>query len=137
MTDIETLKQHGVQIDLFSYRGHEIPLYEDIMGHQIVAIFDNKLFELGYFNTTYQEDLKLIIDDYLDTITRFENDPFWYGSKLEYFQNKDSRDIRLLYRGRILKIYIDPHDIELIKQDARNILFKMIQEWRIKNETDS
>lgn len=54
----------------------------------------------------YREDMMLLIDDSLDTITRFEEYSDLYGSKLEYFQNASNRDIRLLHRGRILKIYL-------------------------------
>lgn len=122
MIDIETLKTRGVQIDLFSYRGIEVPLYEDVSGRQVVAIWNNRLYELGYFNTTYQDDLKLIIDDDLDTISRFEEYPNLYGSKLEYFQNKDNRDIRLFYRGRLLKVWLDPLDLSIILEEAIELL---------------
>ena len=122
MIDIETLKTRGVQIDLFSYRGIEVPLYEDVSGRQVVAIWNNRLYELGYFNTTYQDDLKLIIDDDLDTISRFEEYPNLYGSKLEYFQNKDNRDVRLFYRGRLLKVWLDPLDLSMILKESIELL---------------
>lgn len=122
MIDIETLKTRGVQIDLFSYRGIEVPLYEDVSGRQVVAIWNNRLYELGYFNTTYQDDLKLIIDDDLDTISRFEEYPNLYGSKLEYFQNKDNRDVRLFYRGRLLKVWLDPLDLSIILEESIELL---------------
>lgn len=122
MIDIETLKTRGVQIDLFSYRGIEVPLYEDVSGRQVVAIWNNRLYELGYFNTTYQDDLKLIIDDDLDTISRFEEYPNLYGSKLEYFQNKDNRDVRLFYRGRLLKVWLDPLDLSIILKESIELL---------------
>lgn len=122
MIDIETLKTRGVQIDLFSYRGIEVPLYEDVSGRQVVAIWNNRLYELGYFNTTYQDDLKLIIDDGLDTISRFEEYPNLYGSKLEYFQNKDNRDVRLFYRGRLLKVWLDPLDLSMILEESIELL---------------
>lgn len=122
MIDIEALKTRGVQIDLFSYRGIEVPLYEDVSGRQVVAIWNNRLYELGYFNTTYQDDLKLIIDDDLDTISRFEEYPNLYGSKLEYFQNKDNRDVRLFYRGRLLKVWLAPLDLSIILKESIELL---------------
>ena len=123
--DIQTLKEFGVKIDTLSYRGFDVDFYEDVSGHQLIAIWENKLFEFGVYNTQAKEDLKLLIDEKLDTITRFDNqnDPFWYGAKLEYFDNAGKRDIRLVYRGRILNIYLDPSQdpafLNWLKQDAK------------------
>ena len=63
----------------------------------------------------------MIIDDHLDTITRFSESPELYGSKLTRFQNGSFSDIKLIYRGRILKVYIDPNENDLfsIIQDAK------------------
>ena len=105
MISLEALKTYGVPIDTLNYRGFEVNLYEDLQGKQLVAIWQDQLYELGTNNTVYQDDLKMLIDEHLDTISRFENYPELWGSKLEYFQNSDFRDIRLSYRGRVLKIY--------------------------------
>jgi len=77
------------------------------------------------YNTVYQEDMKLIIDDHLDTITRFSEYPELYGAKLTYFQIAAFRDIKLLYKGRLLKVYtnVDEKDLFSIQTDARDILF--------------
>jgi hypothetical protein len=120
MMTLEALKNYGIQIDSFSYRGIEVGFYEDALGHQITAIWENKLFQFGVYNTSYRDDMKLIIDDYLDTVTRFEDYPELYGSKLAYFQNSGFRDLRLSYRGRILKVYLlagNP-DLEKLKKEA-------------------
>lgn len=117
---VENLKKYGVPIDTLNYRGFEVNLYEDIQGKQLVAIWQDQLYELGTNNTVYQDDLKMLIDEYLDTVTRFEEHPELYGSKLEYFQNSSFRDLRLTYRGRILKIYLlrgNP-DLESLKKEA-------------------
>jgi hypothetical protein len=88
-----------------------------------------KVIELGVYNTVYQEDIKLILDDYLDTITRFSEAPELYGSKLTRFQNGSFSDIKLVYRGRVLKIYINPDENDLfsIIEDARQALYSHIQ----------
>lgn len=44
--DIQTLKEFGVKIDTLSYRGFDVDFYEDASGHQLIAIWENKLFEL-------------------------------------------------------------------------------------------
>lgn len=120
MISLEALKKYGIQIDSFSYRGIEVAFYEDVHGHQLTAIWDDRLLEFGVYNTSYREDMKMVIDDFLDTVTRFEEYPELYGSKLEYFQNSGFRDLRLTYRGRILKIYLlrgNP-DLESLKKEA-------------------
>lgn len=120
MISLEALKKYGIQIDSFSYRGVEVAFYEDVNGHQLTAIWDDRLLEFGVYNTSYREDMKMVIDDFLDTVTRFEEYPELYGSKLEYFQNSGFRDLRLTYRGRILKIYLllDNPDVESLKKEA-------------------
>ena len=47
-----------------------------------------------------------VIDRELDLITDFRNCPDFAGAKLEYFRNGEFRDIRLCYKGRILKIFL-------------------------------
>lgn len=131
LIDVENLEKYGVPIDTLEYRGFKVNLYEDREGRQLVAIWQNQLLELGRDNTVYQDDLKMVIDDHLDTISRFKNYPNLYGSKLEYFQNAGFRDIRLVYRGRILKIYTigdNCIDEKAVVQDA---LFSLL---RYKNE---
>ena len=65
-----------------TYRGISVDFYEDCLGHQVVTMWKDKVIEFGTYNTVYQDDMKLIIDDYLDTITRFSEDPKFQGSKL-------------------------------------------------------
>ena len=110
---IENLKQFGIPIDHLSYRGFDIDFYEDVSGQQLVAIWKNKIFEFGVYNTQAREDMKLIINEHLDTITRFEEQPTFYGAKLERFQNAGFSDIRLVYRGRLLKVWPSPSSQEL------------------------
>lgn len=135
MISLESLKQYGIQIDSFSYRGIEVGFYEDVSGHQITAIWEDKLFQFGVYNTSYQDDMKMIIDDYLDTITRYDGQSTFYGAKLEYFQNAEFRDVRLLYRGRILKVWLEPSESELavIKETAAEVIFEELQRRNFTN----
>lgn len=99
------------------YRGKHVDFYEDALGHQIFAVLEGNLVEFGVYNTMYKDDAQLLIDDALDTITRFESDPMLYGSKLTWFDNSGHRDAKLVYRGRMLKVYPtfqNTSEIELI-----------------------
>ena len=118
------LSESWVPLDSMTYRGISVDFYEDCLGHQVVTMWKDKVIEFGTYNTVYQDDMKLIIDDYLDTITRFPEDSKFQWSKLTWFQNGDFRDIKLLYKNRILKIYtdIDENDLFSIIDDARTTL---------------
>jgi hypothetical protein len=130
LIDPSNLEAFGVPCDILEYRGLKINLYEDVQGRQLVAVWQGKLLEFGRDNTSYRDDLKMIIDDYLDTITRFEGYPELYGSKLSYFQNADFRDVRLIYRGRLLKIYLLNSEVlaDYLIQDAYNALLRYLNE---------
>lgn len=118
------LSESWVPLDSMTYRGISVDFYEDCLGHQVVTVWKDKVIEFGVYNTVYQDDMKLIIDDHLDTITRFRDQPELYGSKLTWFQNGSFRDIKLVYKGRLLKIYIniDENDLFSIIQDAETVL---------------
>jgi hypothetical protein len=102
---IDYFQKHGVVVDTLDYRGFTLEFYEDLSGRQLVTIWKGLLFEFGRDNMSYRDDAKLLVDYHLDTITRFEDKPEFYGSKLEYFQNGSFSDIRLIFKGRILKVY--------------------------------
>ena len=123
------LSQSWVPLETFTYRGITVDCYEDCIGHQVVFPWRGKVIELGEYNTVYQDDIKMIIDDHLDTVTRFSNLPELYGSKLTRFQNGSFSDIKLIYRGRILKVYINPNENDLfsIIEDAKKILYTYIR----------
>ena len=118
------LSESWVPLDSMIYRGISVDFYEDCLGHQVVTMWKDKVVEFGVYNTVYQDDMKLIIDDYLDTITRFKDQPELYGSKLTWFQNGSFRDIKLVYKGRLLKVYIniDENDLFSTIQDAETAL---------------
>ena len=118
------LNSSWVPLDSMTYRGITVNFYEDCIGHQVVTMWKDKVIEFGVYNTVYQDDMKMIIDDYLDTITRFSEFPEFHGSKLTRFQNGSFSDIKLVYKGRILKVYINPNENDLfsIIEDAKKVL---------------
>ena len=126
-----------VPLESFTYRGITVDCYEDCLGHQVVFPWRGKVIELGEYNTVYQDDIRLILDDYLDTITRFSEYPELYGSKLTRFQNGSFSDIKLVYRGRILKVYINPDENDLfsIIEDAKRTLYSYINRGDIQSES--
>ena len=128
------LSDSWVPLETFTYRGITVNCYEDRLGHQVVFLWRGKVVELGEYNTVYQDDIKLIIDDHLDTITRFSEYPELYGSKLTWFQNGSFSDIKLVYRGRILKVYINPDENDLfsIIEDAKRTLYSYINRGDLK-----
>lgn len=118
------LSESWVPLDSMTYRGITVNFYEDCIGHQVVTMWKDKVIEFGVYNTVYQDDMKMIIDDHLDTITRFSEYPEFYGSKLTWFQNGSFSDVKLLYRGRILKVYtnVNENDLFWMVDDARKVL---------------
>ena len=124
------LSSSWVPLETFTYRGITVDCYEDCIGHQVVFPWRGKVIELGEYNTVYQDDIKMIIDDHLDTVTRFSDLPELYGSKLIRFQNGSFRDLKLIYRGRILKVYIDTNENDLfsIIEDSKKLLYDYIGE---------
>lgn len=101
-------KQLGlvVRYDTIEYRGETIDFLSEPMGVQCFAQWRGKLIDLGLNNIYYKEDMCKFVDRELDLITDFRNCPDFAGAKLEYFHNGDFRDIRLCYKGRILKIFL-------------------------------
>jgi hypothetical protein len=101
-------KQLGLVIryDEIEYREESVKFLSDPSGVQCFAQWRGKLIDLGLNNIYYKEDMCKYIDRELDLITDFRNCPNFIGAKLEYFHNGDFRDIRLLYKGRILKVFL-------------------------------
>ena len=101
-------KQLGLVIryDTIEYRGETINFLSDPMGVQCFAQWRGQLVDLGLNNQVYKEDMCKFVDRTLDLITDFRDCPDFVGAKLEYFHNGDFRDIRLCYKGRILKVFL-------------------------------
>ena len=101
-------KQLGlvVRYDTISYRDQEVNFLSDPAGVQCFAQWNNQLIDLGLNNIYYKEDICKFIDRQLDLITDFRDCQNFAGAKLEYFHNGDYRDIKLSYKGRVLKIFL-------------------------------
>jgi hypothetical protein len=95
-----------VRYDSIEYRNQEIQFLSDPAGLQCFAQWNNQLIDLGLNNIYYKEDMCRFIDRQLDLITDFRDSQNFVGARLEYFHNGDYRDIRLLYRGRVLKVFL-------------------------------
>jgi len=111
-----------IRYDTIEYRGETLNFLSDPSGHQCFAQWRGKLVDLGLNNIYYKEDICKFVDRELDLITDFCNCPDFAGAKLEYFHNGDFRDIRLCYKGRILKIFLvagEVNEIALISESEK------------------
>lgn len=111
-----------VRYDTIRYRDQEINFLSDPSGVQCFAQWRGKLVDLGLNNIYYKEDMCRYVDRELDLITDFRDCPDFAGAKLEYFHNGDFRDIRLCYKGRMLKVFLvagDVNEIALISESKR------------------
>lgn len=96
----------SIRYDTIQYRGQVINFLSDVSGVRCFAQWQGELIDLGVNNIYYKEDMCKFIDRRLDLITTFRDLPNFVGAKLEYFRNGDYRDIRLSYKGRILKVFL-------------------------------
>ncbi len=101
-------KQLGLVIryDTVEYRGETINFLSSVDGVECFAQWRGKLVDLGLNNRAYKEDMCKYVDRSMDLITDFRNCPDFVGAKLEYFHNGDFRDIRLVYKGRLIKCFL-------------------------------
>jgi hypothetical protein len=116
-----------VRYDTIEYRGQEVNFLSDFSGVQCFAQWQDELIDLGLNNIYYKEDMCRFIDRRLDLITTFSEVPELLGAKLEWFHNGDFRDIRLLYKGRVIKVFVitDPEiiDISFLINKAKQLLY--------------
>lgn len=131
--DLLQYKQYSVGqpvVDHLDYRGYSVDFYEDPYGKQVYADFEGNRVDFGSDNMMYKDDYQKLVDDKLDTISRFPKFPQFHGARLTWFDNGGFRDIKLIHWNRTLKIYLvaDPSKVELAKlyEDAKNILDKLI-----------
>ena len=113
-----------IRYDIINYRDQEIQFLSDPSGIQCFAQWRGQLIDLGLNNIYYKEDICKFIDRTLDLITDFRNCPDFVGAKLEYFHNGDYRDIRLIYKDRILKVFLVAGEVNetLVISEAERIL---------------
>lgn len=95
-----------IRYDTINYRDQEINFLSDPSGIHCFAQWRGQLWDLGLNNIYYKETMCRVVDRTLDLITDFRNCPNFIGAKLEYFHNGDFRDIKLSYKGRILKVFV-------------------------------
>lgn len=105
-------KDTSIKFDTLNYRGQYIEFYENPEISQISAVWNDTKIDLEVNNrSSYIESVKRIVDYQLDTIKEFTvNDS---GARLEFFENSGHRDIRLVYKERILKVYLVSKQSEL------------------------
>ena len=114
-----------IRHDTIEYRGETINFLSDPSGVECWAQWKDQLVNLGLHNIYYKEDMCKYLDRTLDLITDFRNCPNFVGAKLEYFHNGDFRDIRLVYKGRLLKVFLVTGEVNetfLISESERILL---------------
>jgi hypothetical protein len=123
-----------LRYDTISYRGQEINFLSDVSGVQCVAQWNGQLVDLGICNIYYREDMCRFIDKKLDLITDFRDCTNFDGAQLEWFHNGDHRDIKLSYKGRILKVFLVAgavDEIQLISEAKKILLSSVLLEDEI------
>ena len=115
----------AIRYDTIRYREQEVNFLSDPSGVQCFAQWNYQLVDLGLNNIYYKEDMCRFIDRQLDLISTFRDSPDFVGAKLEWFHNGDYRDIRLSYKGRILKVFLVAGEVDetfLISESKRILL---------------
>lgn len=113
-----------VRYDTICYRDQEVNFLSDPAGVQCFAQWNSELVDLGLNNIYYKEDMCRFIDRRLDLITDFRDYPNLAGAQLSYFNNSGFRDIKLSYKGRLLKIFLiaGPIDETWLISESKKIL---------------
>ena len=109
LTNSEQLSETSnvsIRYSTIEYRGQTIEFILNPDGHQVFAKWKDKKIDLGLDNIYYKEDMCRFVDRTLDLITTFPKSPELQGAQLEWFNNNGYRDIRLKYKGRVLKIFL-------------------------------
>ena len=119
--------------DVLKYRGWVVNFWENPAEHEIFTMWHDEYLGFGVGNTQYLEDTKAMIDAEMDTISKFDRFQDLIGCRLKWFQNGYARDIKLMHRGRILKIWIvaDENKVDLSKiiTEAEEILLRLPEEF--------
>lgn len=112
------------------YRGVSVDFWENIADCEIFTIWHGEYLGFGFANLcNFQDDMKLVIDQELDTVSKFDEFQNLIGCRLKWFKNGYARDLQLLHRNRILKVWVvtdeSKVDLQKIIQEAREILLKL------------
>ncbi len=109
LTNSEQLSETSnisIRYSTIEYRGQTIEFILNPDGHQVFAKWRDQQIDLGLDNIYYKEDMCRFVDRELDLITTFPKSPELQGAQLEWFNNSGYRDVRLKYKGRVLKIFL-------------------------------
>ena len=122
----------SIRHSIIKYRGETIEFILDPDGHQVFAKWQDQQIDLGLDNIYYKEDMCRFIDRKLDLITTFPKSPEFQGAQLEWFNNEGYRDVRLKYKGRVLKIFLtisnNINEPSLISESERILLMSGLLE---------
>lgn len=122
----------SIRHSIIEYRGETIEFILDPDGHQVFAKWQDQQIDLGLDNIYYKEDMCRFIDRKLDLITTFPKSPELQGAQLEWFNNEGYRDVRLKYKGRVLKIFLtisnNINETSLISESERILLMSGLLE---------
>lgn len=105
----ETLSETSdisLRYSTIEYRGEQVEFILSPDGRQAFAHWRDRKIDLGLDNIYYKEDMCKYIDRELDLISTFPKFPELQGAQLEWFNNGGYRDIRLKYKGRIMKVFL-------------------------------
>lgn len=105
----ETLSETSdisLRCSIIEYRGEQVEFILSPDGRQTFAHWRDRKIDLGLDNIYYKEDMCKYIDRELDLISTFPKFPELQGAQLEWFNNGGYRDIRLKYKGRIMKVFL-------------------------------
>lgn len=105
----ETLSETSdisLRYSTIEYRGERVEFILSPDGRQAFAHWRDRKIDLGLDNIYYKEDMCKYIDRELDLISTFPKFPELQGAQLEWFNNGGYRDIRLKYKGRIMKVFL-------------------------------
>lgn len=92
--------------DYINYRGYEFEIHIDKTGDCLYTTFGGNRIYFGIGNFNYKQDIEAFVDRKLDVISEFSEYPEMLGAELRYFNNGGYRDIKLTYKGRIIKCYL-------------------------------
>lgn len=108
-------------VDQLNYRGFSFSVYKSEADSCFYTILMGKPVRVCGAGESYSAHIKDLIDDSLGTIRAWPD----LGAKLVEFQNGGSLDLKLVCRGRIIKVYLasaDRVDYGAAAEDAERSL---------------
>lgn len=108
-------------VDQFNYRGFSFSVYKSEADSCFYTILMGKPVRVCGADESYSAHMRDIIDDSLGTIRAWRD----LDAKLVEFQNGGSFDLKLVCKGRIIKIYLinaDRVDYDAVVKDAERSL---------------